>query len=83
MTTDKRRNLMSNTFKLSLDLRQNPTAKVDIQKLATPEIKLQYQKSNDKQSFLESVISADWDLSRSDRPEQSQRAVRWLQAELV
>tara|TARA_R110002049_G_scaffold56170_5_gene155184 strand:- start:1617 stop:1853 length:237 start_codon:yes stop_codon:yes gene_type:complete len=70
---------MSNTFKLSLDLRQNPTAKVDIQKLATAEIKVQYQKSNDKQLFLESVIAgANWDLNFIDHPEQSKRAVGWL-----
>ena len=75
---------MSNTFKLSLDLRQNPTAKVDIQKLATAEIKVQYQKSNDKQLFLESVITgANWDLSHKDRPEQFLRAIGWLEAELV
>lgn len=72
---------MSNTFKLSTDLRKNPTAKVDIQKLATAEIKAQYQKSNDKQLFLESVITgANWDLNFIDQPEQSKRAVGWLVA---
>ena len=74
---------MSNTFKLSLDLRQNPSAEKEIKSLATDELKDLYLKAKSKKLFLyEQIVNAGWDLNFNDRPVQYNRVISWLEEQL-
>lgn len=74
---------MSMTFARMPDLRQSPTAKDEIEALATPALKAAYDKETDKQIFLESeIVAAGWDLSLTDRPDQWDRVIGWLEDKL-
>ena len=71
------------TFLRMPNLTLNPTAKDEIQALATPALKAAYDKEADKQIFLEGVIcDAGWDLSLTDRPQQWERVIGWLENKL-
>ena len=71
------------TFARIPNLTQNPTAKDEIQALATPDLKAAYDKEADKRLFLEGVIfDAGWDLNLTDRPQQWKRVIGWLENKL-
>jgi len=74
---------MTMTFARMPNLTQNPTAKEEIEALATPALKAAYDKETDKQIFLESeIVAAGWDLSLTDRPDQWDRVIGWLEDKL-
>jgi len=74
---------MSMTFARMPNLTQNPTAKDEIEALATPALKAAYDKETDKQIFLEGeIVAAGWDLSLTNRPDQWDRVIGWLEDKL-
>ena len=74
---------MNMTFARMPDLRQSPTAKDEIEALATPALKAAYDKETDKQIFLGGeIVAAGWDLSLTDRPDQWDRVIGWLEDKL-
>ena len=54
--------------------------KAAIQALATQSVKDQYARETDKAIYLESVIDAGgFDISLTDRPDQWDRCIEWLE----
>ncbi len=71
------------TFARMPDLRQSPTAKDEIEALATPALKAAYDKETVKQICLGGeIVAAGWDLSLTDRPDQWDRVIGWLEDKL-
>jgi hypothetical protein len=55
----------------------------DIKALATDALRAEYLNQTDKQIFLESeIVAAGWDLSLTDRPDQWDRVIGWLEDKL-
>ena len=77
---------MNMTFARIPNLTNNPTAKDEIEALATPALKAAwdaYDDEVDKDTLLEAkIVAAGWDLSVTDRPDQWDRVIGWLEDKL-